>query len=91
MYDQHRPIHVDVSTHARDDQEDYDAPTIFPSAQTKHKQPDARQCKHKCSASDSRSRAQYNMPWAPMPAANYQRTESRVTGKGDVYDINQSI
>ena len=54
MYDQHRPLHVDASTHARDDQEDYDAPTILPSAQTKHKQPDARQCKHKSSAADSK-------------------------------------
>ena len=89
MYDQHRPIHVDVSTHARDDQEDYDAPTILPSAQTKHKQPDARQCKHKCSAADSRPRALYNMPWAPKTAADYKRAESRVTGIGDVYDINQ--
>ena len=72
MYDQHRPIHVDVSTHARDDQEDYDAPTILPSAQTKHKQPDACQCKHKCSAADNRPGAIYSMPWAPMPNRKQQ-------------------
>ena len=69
MYDQHRPLHVDASTHARDDQEDYDAPTILPSAQTKHKQPDAHQCKYKCSAADSKPRALYSTLLATMPAA----------------------
>ena len=43
-------------------------PTVFPM-QTKHKQPDARQCKHKCSTADSKPRTLYCMPWATTPAA----------------------
>ena len=69
MCDQKRPIYVDVSTHARDEQEKLRWPHRFPDAQTKHKQPDARQCKHKCSTADSKPRSLYSMLLATMPAA----------------------
>ena len=54
--------YVDVSTHARDEQAKLRCPHRFSDVQTKHKQPDARQCKHKSSAVDSKPRALYNMP-----------------------------
>ena len=66
MCDQIRPIYVDVSTHARDAQAKLRCPHRFPDAQTKHKQPDARQCKHKCSAANSKPRALYSMLLATM-------------------------
>ena len=69
MCDQKKPIYVDVSTHARDEQEKLRCPHRFTEAQTKHKQPDARQRKHKCSAADNKPRALYTMPLATMQAA----------------------
>ena len=66
MCDQKRPIYVDVSTHARDAQAKLRCPHRFSDAQTKHKQPDARQCKHKCSTADSKPRSLYSMLLATM-------------------------
>ena len=67
MYDQWRSIYVDVSTHARDDQETHVDPTVFPSAQTRHQKPGVHQCKHKRRIADIRSRALYIKPRATMP------------------------